>query len=60
MTAITWGAPGLDLLIMSSADKRRGGSSATTPKSTRSGTRRTVQQPKNTKKGAPVVKRPQQ
>lgn len=47
------GAAGVDLLVITSADKRRGGSSATTPKGPR-----TVQQPKGTKKGAPVVKRP--
>lgn len=44
------GAPGVDLLVITSADKRRGGSSAVTPKN--------PQQPKPTKKGAPVVRRP--
>lgn len=44
------GAPGVDLLVITAADKRRGGSSAVTPKN--------PQQPKPTKKGGAVTKRP--
>lgn len=51
----TWGRHGVavfdaDVRVVTSSDKRRGGSSATTP--------RNPQQPKPTKKGGPVVKRP--